>query len=104
MSDLSFKQTQAMIGLLARSTIGLATIFDTVTNNKKDPKAYVRVYNSLSGDLGVTGAANMAKVSKGTMSTTLSSWEAQGIVYDIGESGKPQYVRLLKLPDKLLTK
>ncbi len=100
MVDKVFRQNEAMIGLLARQTLGVPIIYAIVTKAKKNPGSYVDVYNSLRGDLTVSGAAKMAKVKGPTMSVILSSWEAQGIVYDIGEEKKPQYVRLLKLPKK----
>jgi len=100
MCDKAFRQNEVLIGLLARSTIGLQVIWDIVTRNKKDPGAYVRVYNSLRGATSVSEAAKIADVKPPTMSVILSSWEEQGIIYDISDGFKPQYVRLLSLPEK----
>ena len=98
MDDLVAKQNEVLIGLLARSTIGVESIHQTVTKGKKNPAAYIEAYNALSGSVGVTQAAKIAGVSKGTMSDTLKSWEEEGIVYDVGEPNRPLYKRLLVLP------
>jgi DNA-binding transcriptional ArsR family regulator len=98
MDDIVVKQNEIVISLLARSAIGVDSILETVTKGKKNPAAYIRAYNALRGSLGVTEVAKIARVSKGTMSVTLSSWEEEGIVYDVGEANRPLYKRLLVLP------
>lgn len=98
MDDLVVKQNEVLIGLLARWTIGVDSIHETVAKGKKNPAAYIQAYNALTGSVGVTEAAKIAGVSKGTMSDTLKSWEEEGIVYDIGEPNRPLYKRLLVLP------
>jgi len=100
MSDKMFRQNEVLIGLRARSTLGIEAIYDVVTRQKRDPAAYVRTYNSLRGDLTVSEAAKLAGVSQPAMSEMLASWEAQGVVYNVGDRGKPEYHRLLKLPEK----
>jgi hypothetical protein len=99
--DILVKQNEILIGLLARSTIGIDSIHDIVTRGKKDPGAYIKAYNALTGTLTVTAAAKIAGVSKGTMSETLSSWEGAGIIYDVGEPNRPMYKRLLVLPARV---
>lgn len=98
MDDILAKQNEILISLLARSAIGIDSIHDTVTKGKKNPDAYIKAYNALTGSVGVTEAAKIARVSKGTMSDTLRSWEEEGILYDVGEPNRPLYKRLLVLP------
>jgi hypothetical protein len=92
------KQNEILISLLARSTIGAESIRQLVTGGKRNPAAYVKAYNALDGTIGVTEAAKVAGVSQPTMTVVLKSWEQQGIVYNVGESGRPLYKRLLVLP------
>ena len=101
MSNTAEKQNEVIIALMARSTMGVKAIYETVTRGRRNPKAYVKMYNALRGDIGVTQAGKMAGVNKGTMSVTLSAWEAEGIVYDVGQPNRPLYKRLLVLPEKL---
>lgn len=100
MSEKLERQNEAIIGLLARSTIGLAVILRAVCSGKRNPEAYRKVYNALDGSTGVTDLAKIAGVSQPTMSVVLQSWEEQGIVYNVGSERKPQYHRLLHLPAK----
>ncbi len=100
MDERLLRQNEVLIGLLARSALGANKIHEIVTKNKRDPRAYVKVYNLLRGNLGVVEAAKIAGVSPGTMSGTLSYWESQGIIYDTGDGGRPAYMRLLCLPEK----
>jgi len=95
------KQNEAIIALLARSVIGVKTIYEAVVRAKKDPAAYVRAYNALDGTIGVTEAAKVAGVTQGTMTPILKGWETQGIIYNAGDSRRPLYKRLLVLPEKL---
>jgi hypothetical protein len=97
------KQNDVLIALLARSTLTVRFIYDTVTKGKRNPEAYIKVYNALRGTMSVTEAAKLAGVSAATMSVMLRNWETQGITYDAGEPNKPLYRRLLTLPDKLGT-
>ena len=101
MSDVTTKQLDILISLLARQGLGIEKIHEIVTRGKRDPGAYVRVYNRLDGTIGVTEAAKVAKVSQPNMTRVLQGWEAQGIIYDIGEEYKPQYKRLTILPDRV---
>jgi hypothetical protein len=97
MSEVLERQNSAIIALLARSTIGAATIFKTVCGGKRNPGAYLKVYNALDGATGVTELAKVAGVSQPTMSVVLRSWEEQGIIYNIGSDTKPRYRHLLHL-------
>ena len=101
MSDVTTKQLDILISLLARRNPGIEKIHEIVTRGKRDPDAYVRVYNTLDGTVGVTEAAKNAKVSQPNMTRVLQGWEVQGIIYDIGEEHKPQYKRLTILPQRI---
>jgi hypothetical protein len=98
MSEKLERQNEAIIGLLARSTFGISVISKIACSGKRNPQAYLKVYNSLDGSTGVTELANIAKVSQPTMSVVLQSWEEQGIIYNSGTDAKPRYQRLLHLP------
>jgi len=78
--------------------MGVELIREVVTRGKRNPAAYVKAYNALDGTIGVTDAAKVAGVSQPTMTVVLKSWEEQGIIYNVGESGRPLYKRLLVLP------
>jgi len=98
MSEILERQNSIIITLLARSAIGIATISKIVCGGKRNPKAYLKVYNALDGETGVTDLAKVAAVSQPTMSVILQSWEEQGIIYNLGSDTKPRYRRLLYLP------
>jgi len=89
MSEKLERQNEAIIGLLARSTLGVPAISKIVRSGKRNPQAYLKVYNSLDGATGVTELAKIAKVSQPTMSVVLQSWEEQGIIYNSGRAGGP---------------
>jgi hypothetical protein len=96
-NEILIKQNDVLIALLARSTLGIELIHGVVTKGKRNPEAYVDAYNALDGTIGVTDAAKVAKVSQPTMTEILKSWEAEGIVYNVGDARKPLYKRLLVL-------
>jgi hypothetical protein len=98
MSEKLERQNAVIISLLARSTIGVPAITKIVVSGKRNPQAYLKVYNSLNGEVGVTNLAKLAGVSQPTMSVVLQSWEEQGIVYNVGTEAKPRYHHLLHLP------
>lgn len=98
MSEKLERQNEAIIALLARSTIGVAAITKIVCGGKRNPEAYRKVYNTLDGSSGVTALAKLAGVTQPTMSVVLQAWEEQGIIYNVGTHNKPQYLRLLHLP------
>ena len=95
------KQLDVLISLFARRDPGLRFIYHIVTRGKRDPIAYIRVYNALTGKVGVTEAAKLADVSQPTMTRVLQGWEGQGIVYDIGDDRKPLYKKLTTLPERV---
>ena len=95
--DTLIKQSEVMIGLLARLSIGVDHIKELVTDKKRNPAAYVKAYNALTSSLSVTDAARVAKSDQGNMSRILKRWEAEGIVYNVGTEHKPAYKHLLVL-------
>ena len=97
MTEIVEHQNDAIIALLARSAIGIETIKKTVVAGKRNPQAYLKVYNSLDGARSVTDLAKIAGVTQPTMTVVLQSWEEQGIVYNLGSAMKPRYHRLLLL-------
>jgi hypothetical protein len=97
MSELLQRQNDAIIALLARNILGVPAISKIVCSGKRNPKAYLKVYNALDGATGVTELAKLAGVSQPTMSVVLQSWEEQGIIYNLGTDSKPRYHRLLHL-------
>lgn len=98
MSHKIERQNEAIIALIARNTLGVEAIRRIVRLGKRNPEAYVKVYNSLDGTRGVSEFAKMAGVSQPTMTVVFQAWEAQGIIYDVGSKGKSRYHRLLSLP------
>lgn len=101
MGDNIERQMDVLISLLARRDPGLAHIYRIVTRGKRNPGAYIKAYNSLDSTVGVTEAAKTARVAQPTMSLMLQGWQAEGVVYDLGEPRKPMYKRLTLLPVRL---
>jgi hypothetical protein len=94
------KQNEVIIMLLARLDNGQTRVRDIVSRGKRDPTAYLRLYNALDGSISVSDAAKLAGVTPGTVSPILRSWEEQGIIYDTGPRGRPIYRRTLLLIEK----
>ncbi len=97
MSEKLERQNAVIISLLARSTIGVSSIQKLVVSGKRNPQAYLKVYNALDGTVGVTELAKLAGVSQPTMSVVLQTWDEHGIIYNVGTTHSPRY-RLLRLP------
>ncbi len=91
------RQNGVIIRLLAQSVLGTDTVRALVVRGKRNPSAYIRVYNALDGTVGVTEAARIAGVAQPTMTEVLKGWEAAGIVYDLGEDRRPLYKNLLPI-------
>lgn len=94
------QQNESIIGLLARMAWSPDKIEAVVKSRKRDPEAYVRVYNALDGQRTVTQLADIAKVKQPTMSVVLQGWLDEGIVLNVGSDSQPKYKRLMKLPEK----
>lgn len=69
---------RVLIGLLARSTIGLERILEVVKRGKKNPEAYVSVYNSLDGTKTGAELAKIVGVTRQAISYILITWEEEG--------------------------
>jgi hypothetical protein len=93
------RQNEVIIELLARSTLGIEYIEGVVTGGKKQQRRdkFVRAYNSLDGNKTVTQIAEIIGGSRQAASKVLQLWAIKGVVYDVGEEGRPMYVGLLKL-------
>jgi hypothetical protein len=94
------QQNEVIITLLARLVWTPEKLAAVVMANKRNPDAYVSVYNALDG--GKTGVqlAALAGVTKQAISFVLQSWVDEGIVLNVGTDNQPKYRRLMKLPEK----
>ncbi len=97
-SDQTEPMLEAIIGLLGRFIFPPDKLRDMVTKGKrKDPEQYVKAYNLLDGEHGVTEIAKEIGVAQPSLTSVLSSWKGLGIVYEIVKSGRPVYKGLYKL-------
>jgi hypothetical protein len=71
-----------------------------MANKKKDPEAYVSVYNALDGEKTGKQLGEIAGVSQQAISNVLSGWLEDGIVLNVGTESQPKYRRLMRLPEK----
>lgn len=97
-------QNDAVIALLARLVWTPEKLAAEVASGKRNPDAYVRVYNALDGAKTITVLAEMAGVKQPSMGAVLRSWLDEGIVVNIGTDAQPKYKRLMKIPEKKNTK
>ena len=91
------KQNQIIISLLARMVFGEEKLKQIITRGKRKPKDWVRGYNSCDGTKGVTAIAKIVGVKPPSATPILKSWEAAGIIYNVGTETKPLYMKLLTL-------
>ena len=94
------QQNESIIALLARLLWTPDKLAAVVKSRKRDPEAYVRVYNALDGQRTVTHVAEIANVKQQTMSIVLQGWLDEGIVLNVGSDSQPKYKRLMKLIEK----
>ena len=94
------QQNESIIALLARLAWTPDKLAVVVKSRKKDPEAYMRVYNALDGVRTVTALADIANVKQQTMSVILQGWLDEGIVLNVGSDSQPRYKRLMKLSEK----
>lgn len=96
------RQNEIVIGLLARMIWTPAQLMEIVIRGKKNPEAYIDVYNALDGNATGTSLAKLAGVTQQSISYVLQGWEAEGIVANVGSVAQPRYrrVMLLKAPKK----
>jgi hypothetical protein len=100
-------QNDVIISLLARLVWKPEEITALViANKKKDPDAYITVYNELDGTGGKTGKqlGAIAGVSQQAISSVLQTWLDEGIVTNAGTANQPKYKRLMRLPEKKKSK
>jgi hypothetical protein len=94
-------QNEMLISLTARLVWKPEDLVEIVmANKKKDPEAYVTVYNACDGRTTGKQLAEIAGVSQPAMSGVLQGWLEDGIVLNVGTESQPKYRRLMKLPEK----
>ncbi len=95
------QQNEVMISLLARLVWTPEKLVEIVmANKKKDPEAYISVYNALDGEATGKQLGEIAGVTKQAISSVLQTWVDEGIVLNIGTNSQPKYRRLMRLPEK----
>ena len=97
LEEIIVRQNNVIISLLAKRIMGERELIKIVTAKKRNPKAYLKGYNACDGTKGVGGLSKVFGVVHGTLSPILQSWEEKGIVYNVGNSSKPLYVKLMNL-------
>ena len=85
---------ESVITLLGRIAFKSEQIRDIVRKGKRNPNAYVKVYNACDGNRTVTQLAKIAGVSQPTMTSVLKQWIQQGIIYEVQRSGGKFYKKL----------
>lgn len=98
MSEEIERKLDAIISLLARSTIGSEKIKEIVVSRKTNPGAYIKAYNQL-GEKTLTDLAKEIGVSKQALSGVVGTWEKEGIVYNMGNDSSPKYTSVIKLSE-----
>ena len=94
-------QNEMLVTLIARLVWTPEKLVEIVmANKKKDPEAYVSVYNALDGEITGKRLGEIAGVTKQAISTVLSGWLEDGIVLNVGTDSQPKYRRLMRLPEK----
>jgi hypothetical protein len=89
-------QDGIIISLLARMVFNNGKdIRAIIVKNKKNPKSWIKGYNSCDGTKGVTEIAKIVGVKQPTATVMLKSWERSGILYNLGTSTKPLYSKLM---------
>jgi hypothetical protein len=95
------QQNGMMITLLARLVWPPEKLVEIVmANKKKNPEAYVTVYNALDGEKTGKQLGEIAGVSQQAISFVLQGWLDDGIILNIGSDKQPKYRRLMRLPEK----
>ena len=94
------QQNEVIITLLARLVWTPEKLAAVVMANKRNPDAYVSIYNALDGEKTGVQLAALAGVTKQAISFVLQSWVDEGIVLNVGTDNQPKYRRLMRLPEK----
>ena len=85
---------ESVITLLGRIAFKPEQIRDIVRKGKRNPIAYINVYNACDGNHTVTQLAKIAGVSQPAMTTVLKQWVQQVIIYDVQRPGGKFYKKL----------
>lgn len=93
-------QNETIISLLARLVWTPEKLAERVMFKKKDPDAYVKVYNALDGERTGKQLGEIAGVTQQAISAVLQGWIEDGIVVNVGTDGQPKYRGLMKLPER----
>ena len=91
------RQNEIVIGLLARMIWTPTQLTEIVTKGKRNPDAYIDVYNALDGNATGTSLAKLAGVTQQSISYVLQGWEAEVIVANVGTLTQPRYKRVMPL-------
>lgn len=94
------QQNGMMITLLARLVWPPEKLAEIVMAKKKNPEAYVAVYNALDGEKTGKQLGEIAGVSQQAISSVLQGWLDDGIILNVGSDQQPKYRRLMRLPEK----
>jgi hypothetical protein len=92
------RQNEVIIGLLARLVWTPERLAEIVSHGKRNPQAYLKVYNSLDGTVTGTHLASVAGVTQPAMAVALKAWQELGIVLNVGTETQPRYKRLMSIP------
>lgn len=91
---------ELILGLLGRIAFPASEIRAAITRGKKQPKAYVRGYNSCDGTRSVGQVAKIVGVTTGTIVPILQQWERQGIIFEVRSENKGKfYKHIYRLED-----
>lgn len=94
------QQNEVIITLLARLVWTPEKLAEIVVAGKRNPDAYLSVYNALDGMKTGRQLAEIAGVTQQAISFVLQTWQDEGIVLDVGTENKPKYRRLMRIPEK----
>lgn len=93
------QQNEVIIGLLARLVWKPEELAEIVKYGKRNPDAYVSVYNALDGKKTGKQLAEIAGVTQQAISLVLQTWQDEGIVINVGSDTVPKYRRLMRIPE-----
>lgn len=94
------RQNDVMITLLARLVWKPEELAELLSRGKRNPAAYLKVYNLLDGAKTGRQLAEAAGVTQQAMSFALQGWEELGLVMNIGSQAQPRYKRLMNVPER----
>lgn len=94
------QQNEIIISLLARLVWTPDKLAGVVMAKKKNPEAYVSVYNALDGVKTGKQLGEIAGVTQQSISAVLQAWLDEGIVLNVGTDVQPKYRRLMRLPER----